>query len=198
MMSIRTTLVALSVAILSTTLAAAAPADGGTITGTVDARPAKYLKETFVFIKKIDGVKARRETTTIDQKGMTFVPHMITVTAGDTVKFLNHDNVEHNIMSPEGPYDLGKWGQGKETSYTFKQPGVFTQLCKIHPEMIAYVFVGQNPYAAIVDDKGAFTITGVPAGTYELDVWNPKLKAAGQKITLAVGGNATVKFSLAR
>ena len=64
--------------------------------------------------------------------------------------------------------------------------------------MLAYVFVGQNRLAALVDDKGAFTIDGVPAGTYELDVWNPKLKAASQKVTVATDGAATVKFSLAR
>ncbi len=198
MTSIRTTLATLAVAILSTTLAGTARADGGTITGTVDAKPAKYLKETFVYVKKVDGAKPGDKSTSIDQKGMTFVPHMIAITVGDSVKFENHDNVEHNIMSPDGTYDLGKFGPGKEASYTFKKPGVYTQLCKIHPEMLAYVFVGQNPYAAIVDDNGGFTISGVPAGTYELDVWNPKLKAAVQKVTVAAGATATAKFSLAR
>lgn len=176
-----------------------AAADGGTISGTVDAKPAKYLKETFVYVKKVDGAKHAAATVSIDQKGMTFIPHMVTLTVGDTVSFDNHDNVEHNIMSPDGTgYDLGKFGPGKQATYTFKKEGVYTQLCKIHPEMLAYVFVGQNPYAAIIDDKGAFTISGVPAGTYEVDVWNPKLKAAPQTIKVVAGSTANAKFSLAR
>jgi plastocyanin len=188
----------LLVALTAALAAGTAHADGGTIAGTVDAKPAKYLKETFVYVKKVDGVKHAPSSVQLDQKGMAFDPHMVTITVGDTVKYLNHDNVEHNIMSPEGGYDLGKWGNGKVTTYTFKKEGVYTQLCKIHPEMLAYVFVGQNPYAAVVDDKGAFTITGVPPGTYELEVWNPKLKASSQKITVTAGATANAKFSLAR
>jgi plastocyanin len=194
-MSIRTVLLAAAGLALA---AATAHADGGTITGTVDAKPAKFLKETFVYVKKVDGAKPAARALSIDQKGMTFEPHMLTATVGDTVTFQNHDNVEHNIMSPDAPYDLGKFGPNKSASFTFKKEGVYTQLCKIHPEMLAYVFVGQNPYAAIVDDKGNFSIAGVPAGTYELDVWNPKLKAPAQKITVTAGATATAKFSLAR
>jgi hypothetical protein len=37
----------------------------------------------------------------------------------------------------------------------------------------------------------------VPPGTYELDVWNPKLKAAGQKITVTAG-TATANFEIKR
>ncbi len=178
--------------------AASAHADGGTVAGSVDAKPAKYLKETFVYVKKVGGAKAGGHTVAIDQKGMTFDPHMMVLTVGDTIAFQNHDNVEHNIMSPDAGYDLGKFGPGKTTTYTFKKEGVYTQLCKIHPEMLAYVFVGQNPYAAIVRDDGTFSIAGVPPGTYELDVWNPKLKATSQQITVTAGGTAQAKFSLAR
>jgi plastocyanin len=175
-----------------------ARADGGSITGTVDAKPAKYLTPTVVYLKQVKGLKHAAATAQIDQKGMTFLPPIVAITAGDTVAFANHDNVEHNVMSPEGGYDLGKWGTGKVTSRKFAKAGVFTQLCKIHPEMLAYVFVGQNPFAAIVDDKGAFTISGIPAGTYEVDVWNPKLKAKPQQIKVTDAGAATAKFALAR
>ena len=195
-MNLRTTFLAAAALAATTTIARAG---GGTISGTVSAKPAKYLGETFVYVKKVDGAKHGGASVTIDQQGMSFSPHMVTLTVGDTVKFDNHDNVEHNIMSPDaGGYDLGKFGPGKETTYTFKTEGVYTQLCKIHPEMLAYVFVGQNPYAAIVDGSGGFSIAGVPPGTYELDVWNPKLKAAPQKITVTAGGTAQATFALAR
>ena len=181
--------------------ALAAPAfagSGGEITGSVEARPHKYLKDTIVFVKEVRGAHTGGKTVQIDQRGMTFEPHIVTITVGDSVRFQNHDNVQHNVMSPEGHYDLGVWGMGQTKTHTFTTPGVYSQVCKIHPEMLAYVFVGQNPYAAVVDDSGKFTITGVPAGTYELDVWNPKLKAAPQKITVSAGGSTTVQFSIAR
>jgi hypothetical protein len=117
---------------------------------------------------------------------------------GDTVKFHNHDKVDHNVTSPDGKYDLGTWGVGATKEHVYTAQGVFSQICKLHPEMLAYVFVGQNRFAAVVADNGKFIISNVPAGTYELDVWNPKLKAAPQKVTVTAKSAASVSFSLAR
>ena len=171
-------------------------AQDGTISGTVDAKPSKFLKDTIIFVKSAP-VKVTPRTVEIDQKNMEFDPHIVLIAVGDTVKFHNHDKVDHNVMSNDGHYDLGTHGTGETMDHVFPAEGVFAQVCKIHPEMLAYVFVGQNRFSAFVDDKGSFTIDGVPAGSYELDIWNPKLKAAPQQIT--VGASATtVKFSLAR
>ena len=178
-------------------LSATAFADGK-ITGTVEAKPAKFLKDTIVYVKSVPNPKLTAKTVEVDQKGMEFQPHIALLATGDSVKFENHDKVDHNVFSTDGGYDLGTWGGGQDKSHKFEKEGVFAQVCKLHPEMLAYVFVGQNRLAATVDDKGAFAIAGVPAGTYELVVWNPKLKAASQKVTVAADGTATAKFSLAR
>ena len=170
----------------------------GSIKGTVDAKPAKFLADTIVYVKEVPKTKLTAKTVQIDQKGMAFDPHISLIAVGDTVKFLNDDKVDHNVMSSDGGYDLGTWGTGASKTYEFKKTGVFGQVCKIHPEMLAYVFVGQNRFAAVVDGKGNFSISGVPAGSYELDVWNPKLKAPAQKITVAADGSATANFSLTR
>ena len=177
-------------------LAAPALADGK-ITGTVEAKPAKFLKDTIVYVKAVPGTKVAPKTVQIDQKGMEFVPHIALLAVGDTLRFENHDKVDHNVMSSDGGYDLGVWGTGKTAEYSFKAEGVFAQVCKLHPEMLAYVFVGQNRFAATVDDQGNFAIDGVPAGSYELDVWNPKLKAPAQHVTVGDGTTAA-KFSLTR
>jgi plastocyanin len=169
----------------------------GSITGSVEARPSKFLPDTIVYVKEVPNTKLTAKTAEIDQQGMEFKPHLALIAVGDTVKFQNHDKVDHNVMSHDGGYDLGTWGGGQSKEQVFKTAGVFGQVCKIHPEMLAYVFVGQNRFAATVDDKGNFTIAGLPAGTYELDVWNPKLKAAPQKITVGAGA-ATAHFALTR
>jgi hypothetical protein len=64
--------------------------------------------------------------------------------------------------------------------------------------MLAYVWVGQNPYAAAVDEKGRFKIENVPPGTYKLAVWNVKLKAADQTITVEAGKAVDATFSIKR
>lgn len=187
--------------LLAAGLLAAGPARaaGGTISGKVEATPAKYLPDTVVYVKSVPGTYPPR-THELDQKGMKFVPHVLAVGQGDTVKFLNHDKVAHNVYSPDGEgYNLGSFKEGQSASYTFKKAGAYTQLCSIHPEMLGYVFVGQNPYAAAVDAKGHFTIKDVPPGTWQLAVWNgDKLKAPDRTVTVAAGKALTENFSLKR
>lgn len=190
-------------AALATALAAAGAAtvaaaeEGGTITGTVTATPQKYLKDTVVYVQKAPGT-FQPKTVEMDQVNRAFVPHIVTITVGDTVKFLNHDHLDHNVHSPDGGYNLGVWGYGESRSHTFEKAGAFTQLCSLHPEMLGYVFVGQNPYAAVVNDQGKYTIKGVPPGTYQLAIWNPELKAAPRQVRVATGASQAVDFSLSR
>ena len=169
----------------------------GTIEGTVTARPARYLPDTVVYLASVPGTHPRR-TAEMDQRGMTFVPHILTITAGDTVRFLNHDPLDHNLSSPDCGYDLGTWGQGGQRTRTFDKAGVCTQICKLHPEMLAYIFVGQNPYAAAVDKSGRYTISDVPPGTYELSVWNGHLKGDSRKITVTAGAAAHADLTVHR
>ncbi len=101
----------------------AAWAEGGTISGKVDVQPAKYLEETVVYLKSVPGTY-KPQTHDMDQQGMKFVPHILVVTEGDTVKFLNHDNVVHNVYSPDNEgYNLGSFKQNEDRTYTFAEAG---------------------------------------------------------------------------
>ena len=176
-----------------------ASAAGGIISGKVDATPPKYLPDTVVYLKSVPGTYPPR-TVNMDQKGLKFIPAMIAITQGDTVKFLNHDTVAHNVYSPDGEaYNLGTFKPDQEASYTFKKAGAYTQLCSIHPEMLGYVFVGQNPYSAVVDSKGEYVIKDVPPGTYQLAVWNAdKLKAPEKSVTVTAGKTEQENISIKR
>jgi plastocyanin len=192
-------LLATSMAAASLLVSGLARAEGGTISGKVDATPAKYLADTVVYLKSVPGTYPPR-TISMDQKGLKFVPIMLAITQGDTVKFLNHDTVAHNVYSPDGEaYNLGTFKPEQEASYTFKKAGTYSQLCSIHPEMLGYVFVGQNPYSAVVDAKGQYEIKDVPPGTYQLAVWNAdKLKAPDKSVTVAAGKAQQENISIKR
>jgi plastocyanin len=180
-------------------LPSVARAEGGTISGKVDVQPAKYLEDTVVYLKSVPGTYPPQKHA-MDQKGMKFIPRLMVITQGDSVRFLNSDSVAHNVYSPDGEsYNLGNFNKNEEASYTFKKAGVYTQLCSIHPEMLAYVFVGQNPYAAAVDAKGNYTIKDVPPGTWQLAVWNAnKLKAPDVTVTVAAGKTVVQNLSVKR
>ncbi len=181
---------------LSTTAHADNPAS---ITGRVSATPARYLAETVVYLRNVPGTFTPQNAL-VDQKSMAFVPHVLAVTAGDTVAFGNHDNVGHNVFSPDNEgFNLGTFPPGETRAYTFRRPNVgYAELCSLHPEMLGYVFVGQNPYHAVVDASGNFTIRNVPPGTYQLAVWNSKLKGTDQNVTVTAGQVTSVNVSISR
>lgn len=176
-------------------------ATGGNVTGAVN-HPSAGSFPTVVFIERATGGTFPPPTAhaVIDQKGKAFAPHVLPVVAGTTVDFLNGDDFEHSVFSPDGEkYDLGKWGQGQKRSYTFKRAGVYTQLCNLHPEMIGYVVVLETPLFALADQQGRFQIQNVPAGTWALKVWNERLRPAQlQKsfpVSIAEGQGAKVDIA---
>ena len=168
------------------------------IVGTVETTPAKFLPETVVYLEKVPGTFPPK-TLSMDQKGMKFVPTVLAISTGDTVHFLNHDGVDHNVYSPDNEgYNLGMIHKGAAFDHKFDKPGVYTQLCSVHPEMLAYIYVGENPFEAVVGKNGKYKIDKVPPGTYQVAIWNAHLKGPAQTITVAAGKSAEAKFSLHR
>jgi len=60
----------------------------------------------------------------------------------------------------------------------FKAPGVAWIFCDIHQEMSGIVLTLSTPYFAVTDRQGAFTIRGVPDGTYRLNFWHAEVSPA--------------------
>ena len=177
---------------------AIATAETGTIEGTV--AHARGTTDLVVYIVSAPGqFPARAQHALIDQKKMTFTPHVLPILVGATVDFLNSDAVSHNVFTPDNEgYNLGSWPKGEKHSYTFKKAGIYTQLCSIHPEMLAFVLVLQNPHYAVTAKDGHFSIPNVPAGQYTLKVWGEKLKKPDKEKTFPVkvtGGKVPVTLS---
>lgn len=204
---IRNTLLATAAAALVVTAAGPFGAGSGvearalaaaSVQGTV-SHP-KGNANLIVYVATAPGTfKAPSTHPVMDQKGMSFTPHVMAVLVGTTVEFLNSDSVNHNVFSPdEEGYNLGTWSKGAKRSYTFKHAGIYTQLCSIHPEMEAFILVLQNPYYATTNASGHYKID-LPPGRYELKVWGEHLKSKEAKKTFPVnvaasGATLNIKF----
>jgi plastocyanin len=190
--------VAASVLLLATTAGAQ-----GSIKGTVKATGLASNADAVVYVTEVGGASKPQPAITMDQRQMQFIPHVLPVVAGTTVKFLNSDPTPHNVFSPDNEkYNLGTWPQGQTKDYTFskctKFPCAYTQLCRVHPEMEGFVVVLQNPHFAVTGKDGSFVINDVPPGAYTVGVWHPKLKGAPAKVTVEAGKPATVDFTLTK
>ena len=188
-----------SVLMIPVLLTVARASENGSVAGTITAKGLRTSADIVVSLQA-PGLKLTPPAKPIemDQKGMLFIPHVLPVVTGTTVKFLNSDPVGHNVFSPEGKYNLGTWPQGETKEYRYEKPGVYTQLCRVHTEMEAYVVVLDTPYFATTDKTGAFEIKNVPPGKYTLVAWSEKLKEVKQPITVEAGRPATVSLTLSR
>jgi cytochrome c peroxidase len=76
--------------------------------------------------------------TTISQKDKTFSQESVTVKAGEKIKFVNDDNVTHNltVKTPAGTTRPGVQEKpGDEIELAFDEAGVYEVRCLIHPKM---------------------------------------------------------------
>lgn len=173
--------------------------DNGTIQGLVKTPWVKRYP-AFVYIEEVEGkaFPATDRSPFMSQKGLVFDPHILPVLKGARVDFTNDDNVVHNIFTPPGSavhFNLGTYGRGVSKAAVFDKLGEVTLLCNVHPEMVGYVIVVQNPYFALTDKAGKFEIKDVPQGTYQLKVWHEKLKEVGQTVVVESGKTVAVEFT---
>ena len=176
-------------------------AAGGSIKGTVTVTGLNSNADAVVFVEQATGTFTPRPAT-MDQKSMQFVPHVLPVVLGTTVKFVNSDPTAHNVFTPDYErFNLGTWPQGQSKEHAFdkcaKFPCAYTLLCRVHAEMEGFVVVLQNPYFAVTDKEGHYTIENVPSGNYTLGVWHPKRKGASQPVVVG-NAPATVNFTLGK
>jgi plastocyanin len=80
--------------------------------------------------------------TTVEMVGNCFLPGVLTVDPGTTVRFANQDDIAHVVLGTG-------WGSGeavapgKAVEHRFEQPGTFGYSCYLHPGMNGAIVVGQ-------------------------------------------------------
>jgi plastocyanin len=172
----------------------------GDISGKVTAGKGASV----VYVEAVAGktFPAPAKPLAMDQKSLTFQPHLLIAPVGATVEFLNSDNVAHNIFWPaisnnkKLGHNLGTWPQGEKRPFKFDAPGIVPLLCNVHPEMSGYVIVTPTPYYAESDAAGSFKISGVPDGSYTLTAWHEGFKTQSKPVM--VSGDTTADFTLSK
>jgi plastocyanin len=159
------------VLLLSATAPGLAPYD---LVGTTRARD-RPEPNAVVWIEAEVASGREIRKAVLDQRNLTFSPHVLAVRAGTTVEFPNRDRVFHNVFSfHDGKrFDLGMYPVGTVRNVTFGEPGLSRIFCNIHPNMAAYVMAVDSEYFAVSDSSGRFLIPAVPPGTHIYHAWHP-------------------------
>jgi plastocyanin len=138
-------------------------------------------------------------TTRVAQQAAMFSPHILPVMVGTKVEWPNYDAIYHNVfsISDAKQFDLGLYkGDPKEKAQTFDKPGRVDVFCSIHTDMHCVVLVLENPYFAATDERGRYSITNVPPGTYKLKAWQERLPADESEVIVPTNGEVRADFVL--
>jgi len=173
------------------------------IKGKVSVQGIKSAANIAVYVEAIPDKKfeAPKAHVVIDQRKMSFIPHVVAVQQGTTVDFLNSDSVGHNVYWPSISgnknlkHNLGTWPQGENKPFQFNDLGVASLLCNVHPEMSGYVVIVPTPYFAVTDKDGNFEIKDIPAGKYTLKTWSEDGKPTTQAVEVSAA-STTVELTV--
>jgi len=190
-----------AILVLAAVLAAPTLASAGELTGTVTVRGVRSPENVVIYFgNKLpdDQIPIPAENPVMDQRKLTFIPHVMCVMKGTTVDFPNNDEVPHNVFSPSPvkKFNLGTYKVGVVKQVTFDKAGLVPLLCTIHPEMSAFILVLETPHYAITGPDGTYRISDIPAGTYKVKTWHEKLKPAVEKVEIPESGEVTLDLAL--
>jgi plastocyanin len=178
--------------------------------GNYDSKSLKFaqrinydaMRDFVVYIKgPVAGAPAPTKIQQVRQKDATFIPHVLPVMVGTVVEWPNEDNIFHNVFSKSDAnrfdLDLYKKGDPPKRSPPFVTPGEVDVFCSIHARMSCIILVLENPYFAMADTKGRYTITNVPPGHYTLVAWQERLPNDTREIIVPETGDLTgINFTL--
>jgi hypothetical protein len=120
------------------------------------------------------------EVVKLDNKNCRFDPHVAVVRTTQKLDLLNSDPIGHNsnvtgISNPGINPILPAGGDPVQHKFGVEEGVPVKVSCNIHPWMGAWLVVRKDPYAAVSDAEGKFTIADLPAGKeLEFALWQEK------------------------
>jgi len=161
------------------------------------------VENAFVWLK--DGLGDRvfavpEAPVEVDQVGCLYEPRIAGAQVGQTVRFVNGDQLLHNVRGT--PKASAQWNvslsrRGASRDIVVERPEVMVSVrCDLHPWMQSWLGVVDHPYFALTAADGTFTLRDVPPGDYAVAVWHERLGVAETRVSLAAKGSATADFTL--
>jgi plastocyanin len=125
--------------------------------------------------------------TAMHNENREFVPDMIVIRAGTSVRFPNDDPFFHSIYSssPTDPFDIGYYGFGPGKLVEFPHAGVVDVRCHIHARMRGTIVVTDGPSSGGFVTQ--FKLDGVLAGTHQLYFWNSRAGLKSVTVNVPAG-----------
>jgi len=89
------------------------------------------------------GAQQQAAASEVKIDNFTFEPAVLTVSAGATVTWTNHDDIPHTVVSTDDPkaFKSKALDTDEKFTFTFSKAGTYSYYCSIHPKMTGKVIV---------------------------------------------------------
>ena len=137
----------------------------------------------------------------VDQIKCRFEPHVSVVPVGASLKLMNSDPTLHNFHTYSRTNPSQNRAQLKSAPpliLQFDRPEIFNVKCDVHSWMSLWVVVAENPYYMVTEDDGRYRLQDIPAGDYNLVVWQESLGTKVRRISVKEGEDLIFDVMLSR
>jgi amicyanin len=87
------------------------------------------------------GAVAAEEANVVTIDNFSFTAPELTVAVGTTVKWINHDDIPHNVVASNKAFRSKPLDTDDAYSFTFASAGTFDYFCGLHPKMQGKIIV---------------------------------------------------------
>mgnify|MGYP003577071653 FL=1 len=163
------------------------------------------LKNVVVFIETTSStvVGNPQKENILNNTGCRYSPRILAMQKGEKLKVKNNDpklHIPHSYHEERTVFNLSLPFRGTTIDATsrIRHAGVLKVVCDTHAWMLAYIHVFDHPYFAVTDERGAFSISNLPAGTYILNAWHEDAGIRSQEITVSESGDVRTVFEFTK
>ena len=135
----------------------------------------------------------------INNAGCYFVPRVQVAATRSLVKVTSEDDTLHTTHAYDDRqrtlFNIAIPIPGLEIERLLRRPGPVRIECDSHGWMRGWVYVTDD-IGTVTTGDGQFELTGIPAGSYELNVWHEQFSGQSQQVTVLSDGQTEVSFTL--
>jgi plastocyanin len=183
--SLCTTLLSLLAVLSLSQVQAGVQAVSGSVTGADGAAVA----DAVVFVQAPSAAPDKPRTMqVVDQLNKTFIPGLLPIVVGTSVRFPNHDQIHHHVysFSPTKTFELPLYKGEDAPPVLFDKVGVVKIGCNIHDWMSGIILVLPSPHFAVTGADGRFVLEDLPTGPYTLVAWHALSKVKPEETAQSV------------
>jgi hypothetical protein len=154
--------------------------------------------ETLVVLEDIKGAKPPpARTVTVEIGGLDARPRLVIMGPGSVLEIKNTGKMTHELSTPENTQLMPaeRLPPGSARHVKFETVGGYVVRDGEYPHIMISVIVVGSQYYSTLDERGAFSVAGVPDDKVKLRVWTRGAWATEQQIDASKKEDLTIKVA---